>query len=177
MSGGVIGIRGDGAAEFLVGFGKIPIVIKVRIGQSGVSLRQGIIQFESFERCRFSLGTSLEGRQPKIRAVSNGIAICQAGVCQRVSGIFFNGLLKISESLLHSIIGSLVPEVAAAQIELVGFGIFRVALGYSLLFRAADLHLQMAENRLRNLILDAQNVGKFLSVLLAPELRILVYVD
>src|SRR5713226_280463 len=71
MSSGVIRVRGNGEAEFLVGFGKVPLVIEVGIGQGGVSFGEGIVKLQCLQGRRFCLWTSLGCCQAKKFAIQD----------------------------------------------------------------------------------------------------------
>src|SRR5207247_9216651 len=72
---------------------------------------------------------------------------------------------------------SLVPVVAAAQIELIGFAVLRETLRDTLQILAGQSGLQLSRYFTRDVLLNCKNIRKLAIVLLTPELRSAVHID
>src|ERR1035438_9017133 len=62
-------------------------------------------------------------------AAHKSVGLTQAGIGTSVTGIFVNSLLKILDRLLQTLRRSLVPEVTALEISLIGIGLNYAFLG------------------------------------------------
>src|SRR5205085_3053992 len=95
------------------------------------------------------------------------------GVSKCVTGIFFDGLVEIRESLLKVGDAALVPVVPALEIKLISLWILR-ALSCDLLLRsAAQPGPQFFRDVAGNLLLQRDDIGGIALVALAPELDVI----
>src|SRR6266852_813411 len=94
-----------------------------------------VVYFQCLQRRLLGFRKGLLRGYKMVRC-KGAVAIGQAGISQGVSGILGDRLLKVFDALIQSLLGSLVPPVAAFQIILIGFGISGVGLGQALLLIA-----------------------------------------
>src|SRR4030095_11215312 len=83
-------------------------------------------------------------RRGKIVKRQCNVRIRQAGVTESKIRIALDALLKLLDRLFDSIRSSLVPKIAAPEVEPIGLGITTVALGQPALLVAGQFQLQLA---------------------------------
>src|SRR2546425_593895 len=132
MSRRVVGIELDRSFEFPLGCGPVPFVIHMSQRQGGVGLGQSVVNLQGLGGRGLGLGPGLARRLYLVIAV-DGVAISQAGIGQSVAGVLLNRLLEVLDRAFERLFGPAVPVIAALQIKLVGFGVFRGALRAALL--------------------------------------------
>ena len=109
-------------------------------------------------------------RQIAIPAEEN-VGIGDAGIGESVSGIFFDGLLKVFDGFVESVFGPLVPVMATLQVETVGLGIVRLVFGQALFFRASEFQPQCFPNFVGDFVLNGEDIAGLAIVLGAPQSR------
>src|SRR3989442_11433857 len=108
----------DGPLELPLG--SLPVVIMLADGTEGsVTLGQGIVELDRLERVGLRLRQDVRGAGAAV-VHEQAVAIRQTGVRQRKVGVEGNGPFEESLRLSQRLFGTLVPQVAALQIQVVG---------------------------------------------------------
>ena len=123
----VIRIEFDGALECCFGLSPLKAV-HVGVGKGDIRFSQGVVNLQGTDRCffRHRKGVFRKNRR-QTNIAAERIAVADAGIGQRIVWIDGDRLLKAFEPFLQSFDGALVPMVAAFEIELVSFSVFRIA--------------------------------------------------
>src|SRR6266699_2974162 len=102
-----------------------------------MGLGEAVVDFKSFRRRgpRFRVRLPGRGYTP---GAEDGVGAGQPGIGQGIAGVFFNRLIEIVDASLKRLLGSLLPEVSALEIKLIGLWVFRVAFRQPLLLLAAQ---------------------------------------
>ena len=79
-------------------------------------------------------------------------------------------MLERLNCLRVSILRTFVQEVAAFQVELIGFGVLRSRFEESFPLDRQQLQAEFLRDVLRNLLLNFEDVGGLFVILLAPDL-------
>src|SRR5207247_1720903 len=90
-----------------------------------VCLGERVLKPEGAVRGGPSLRQRLAGRSAGIE-LQQDIAISQSDITESIIWVVVNRLLELLDRLLQSVPGPLVPEIAPAQIELVGLRVRRI---------------------------------------------------
>src|SRR5262249_19830623 len=101
----------------------------------------------------------------------SGVGVSQADVTKSKIRIALDALLEVLDRLFDSVRSSLVPEIAAAQVELIRLCIRAVALDQPSLVLAGQFQLQLRSDLLRYCLFDRNQVRDFAIVSCAPNLR------
>ena len=100
----------------------VPVVVRMNQVIQEVPFGEGVIKLHCLQGG--ILGpqiTLLRGNKAKV--CKRAVRIGQARIGQRVRGILRDGLLKVFDALVKSLLVALVQPIAAFQIVLIGFGI------------------------------------------------------
>ena len=89
--------------------------------EGSVTLGQGIVELDRLERVGLRLRQDVRGAGAAV-VHEQAVAIRQTGVRQRKVGVEGNGPFEESLRLSQRLFGTLVPQVAALQIQVVGLG-------------------------------------------------------
>jgi len=85
-------------------------------------------------------------------------------------------LLEVLDAFREGIHGSPVPEVAAFQIELVGFCVLGVSVDETLLLVATEPQVQLLQHLVRNLVLQGEQIRETPVILFAPQVTVVARV-
>src|SRR6266581_3861266 len=72
----------------------------------------------------------------KIEERQSDVGIRQPRVSERVVRIFFDRLRELCDPSIETVLCSLIPEIAAFEVKLIGFGVIGVTLCQTLLLFA-----------------------------------------
>src|SRR5271167_1883063 len=126
MGRGVVGIERESSSKLPLPFSKVPLIGSSDGCQGGVSFGEGIVDLNCPKRGSFRQMVTLLGCDIAIHP-KHMIRVRQSRVSECVPGVFCNRLLEIGNRLTKIIVCSLVPEVAAFQVQLVCLWIVCVA--------------------------------------------------
>ena len=134
-------------------------------------LRQVLIDIDGALGRRLCARERFTGSNEREGAHHNA-AVRQAGICQRVRGIWIDRLLKAHDRLPERVTRSPVPQVSSPEIELIRLAIPSGAAREPCLFGAVQCDAQSVHDFVSNLLLDGGRVGERAAVFLSPQLRI-----
>src|SRR6185503_18013861 len=142
MGSGVFWIQLDCPSILVLGPLPVPIRNRFDGSERRVRFRQTLVIFECQRYRAFRQSVAFFGRQKSVIA-SQGVAIRQSGIRQRIVWILDNRFLKKVSRLFEALISALVPMIASLQISLVRGAAFGVALGQLGLIRSGQLYAQL----------------------------------
>ena len=173
---GVIGIVGQGAAEFVGGVDSVPVVVKIDETQRGMGFGESVVHFQGSLRGFLGGRESLFRREHSVKTKC-GIGIRNADVGFRKRWVESNCLAEVFQALLHPLVGSLVPEIAALDVSLIGVWSLRGALGEPASLFPGQFQADGLGNALRERVLQGKDVGEFLVEGFTPELHAVAHAD
>src|SRR5579864_840874 len=89
-----------------------------------MSLSESAVQFDGFQGHLGSFCSRAPGRHCAVSAgTKQSKGIGEARISQGIVGIVLNGAVKIINSLVQSLLGSLFRTVASLEVELISLGI------------------------------------------------------
>src|SRR5215469_404880 len=136
-----------------------------------MSLRESGVQFNRFQSHFGGFYPGAPRRHCTVRArTEQGKRVREACIGQSVVGVVLNGAVKIINSLVQCLLGSLFRTIAALQVELISLGILCAALSQPDGFTPTHQQTQMHANLPRDFLLQFENVGKTSAALPAPKL-------
>ena len=133
MSGTVVWIFAERMSEATLR--RLPVVVVqiLCVGARDLRLRERGIDLQSFRRGSFRLGIGIDWSQ-NTECAEHAVRVGESGVRQRIRGIFCNRLFVIPNTLLERVECAALPEVSAAQVELIRLEILRVTAREALVF-------------------------------------------
>src|SRR4029077_15310234 len=135
-----------------------------------MSFREAIIEFERFSYRPLSLRPTLLRWQHSPCCPKAVVAI-QPAVTECVGWILFDSAMKVVTAFLVLLRRVLPPVLAALQVELVCFRVFRVALAQPRLVFLAEFNRQSPHDSVRDGILQSKDLCHFLVEGSRPQRR------
>src|SRR5262245_48464969 len=169
MRFGKVGVEFDGSQEFNLGLHEVPVVPEGERAERGVRFGKLVVVFERARDLHPRLRHELARRQ--LIDAQHQVAIGHSGVGQGVARVAADRLDEIFDAFLHSRQAALVPEIAAAQVKLIGLGIVGVMFGQPLPLFAVEFDLQVFGNLPRDLVFELEDVDGFSMILFGPQHR------
>src|SRR4029077_17824292 len=123
----VIRVVGEGAPEFVGSVEPVPVVVKVDKTQCGMGFGKSVVHFQSSLRGFLGRWERLLRWEHRIKT-ERGIGIGNADVGFGKRWVESNCLAKVFQALLQSSVSSLVPEITAFDVGLIGVWSLRRAL-------------------------------------------------
>src|SRR5262249_34374328 len=101
----------------------------------------------------------------------------QPGISRGIGRILIDGLLEIDDRLRHVLRGSFVPEIAAAQVEVVGIGVDRAFPYQFELLLGGEAQLHLARDGFAKVSLHVKNVVEVAVEVLGPDMGLVLDAD
>src|SRR5260221_14537050 len=130
-------VERDTAWEFGLRLWPLPIVEPQHGGHRRVGFTEIRVEAKGRQRGGFGFGEGALWREVTVPAEEN-VGIGDAGIGESVSGILFNGLLKVFDGFVEAVFGPLVPVMATFQVETVGLVIISLMFGQAFFFGAGE---------------------------------------
>jgi len=125
---GATGVGLDSALEESFAGGPIVVQVDGDVGETDVRLGERGVKFDGLEGVGFSFFENF--RRKSVAAIgAHKPNVRKARVGQSVVGIFFESELEVAPGFLIASFGNLIPEEAALEVSLVGFGVDRARNG------------------------------------------------
>src|SRR5437773_518252 len=105
------------------------------------------------------------------------ISVGKSGICGRVVGILLDSLLEILNRLLRSLLGKLLPGIAAFQIELISLRIVGMRARQPLFRLAAQRQSKLFRHVKWYLPLQSKKLGHLPVVMFAPDMTVIPGID
>ena len=174
MRVGQVRVELEGSLELRLRARKVPIVGQLDEAQRVVRIGQPVVdrQRPGGRGLRPAEGLDRSGGGEVIGESGRGVAIGQTAVGDGVARVPVDGPLKALGGLEDRLPGPLVPEVAALQIELVGFGIHRPGGGEDGSLLGGQLRLDLARYRARDIVLQLEHVLHLPLVAIRPRVSV-----
>src|SRR5881397_1751936 len=166
----IIWVEFYAAFELFLRRRRVPIVIDQNMRQRRVRFGECVIQCQRLY-CRFFCLWHCFVRRGKIVKRQASVGIREPDVAKSKIRIALDALLEVLDRLFDSVRSTLVPKIAATQVELICLCIRAVALDQSPLLLAGQFQLQLRCDLLRNCLFDRNQVRDLAIVSCAPNLR------
>src|SRR3954468_8486179 len=145
MSGDTVTVELNGALEFALRAGEVPVTSIFDPRHGGVSHARVRIELERFRRRHFRL-LQRDLWRKKIQTRRPAVRLRQPSICRSEAAVFFNGLIKVAEGFLRILCTRSARKVQPPEVQVIGFG------GYNSLIIWARIWIGL--EALRNFISD-----------------------
>src|SRR6185312_14706312 len=169
MRGWIVRLQGNRFQVVLFRSRPVPGKATINKAKRRVSFGHRRINFERAQCSRPSSWKRFTRRNDAVLGAEQAERISQTHVCRRVGWFDVNSLLRVLKSFAQTFDRTLIPEIAALEVNLKGFRAVGVTLLDLSSFFAAELQLERMDYLFGNGILNGEDISELLVKLFCPQ--------